>query len=77
MPTATSEPTPAHPQKTASGRPPVATKNLRAPRCTRARQTEEPPSGGPPSIRGWNLRETSHGRGQPTTSAAQEVNPTT
>jgi len=49
-------------QKSASGRPPVAHQNLRRWPAAPLAQTEEPPCGGPPSIRTWNLRETSYGR---------------
>lgn len=42
-------------QKNADGWPPVATQNLPPSACRPVPDTEEPPDGGPPSIRRWNL----------------------
>lgn len=66
---------PPPPQKRADGRPPVAAKNLRVPAAAPSPETEEPPDGGPPSIRRWNLRETTDGRRQPTTNPRAHAAP--
>jgi hypothetical protein len=62
MPRRQHDPHPACSQKSAGGWPLVAPKNLRVPAAAMSPQTEEPPAGGPSSIRRWNLRETTGGR---------------
>jgi hypothetical protein len=43
-------------------------KPANAPADSSIPETEEPPSGGPPSFHWWNLQETTTGRDQPTTT---------